>query len=253
VDHPLLGFLGRRFIWVCSNDQGRESAGIWSEGDLRDATGHKLDLSVANRVRLWHPLSSDVADAQRSGDRVFSAAIRQPFRQAFREFYQVTDDQRQTRLYSNCFAGVIMRQQQLASLCRARCWDYRLQGTGFDGYNVPSKKMAAWNMQVELHVDLPPDRDQSLRDSGLSELSGTGINLFIASNQMRFYRDRQEVTVDEVPAALYSEVIRDVDLFTSVCAVGDDESWSDQGDRGTGLFRPRFEINELSAVICASR
>jgi hypothetical protein len=43
--------------------------------------------------------------------------------------------------------------------------------------------------------------------------------------------------------------MRDVDLFTSVCAIGDDESWSDLGDHGTGLFRPRFETNEFSAVI----
>jgi hypothetical protein len=57
-------------------------------------------------------------------------------------------------------------------------------------------------MHVELHVDLPPDRDHSLRDSALAEGSGTGINLFIGSDQVRFYRDRREVAVDEVPAIL---------------------------------------------------
>jgi hypothetical protein len=248
-DHPVLGFLGRRLIWVFSNDQGEERAGIWSEEEVRDAAGNRLDLSTFKKVRLWHPLSCDAANVQAWRERVFTARIRQPFRQAFREVYEVTDDERQTHMYSNRFAGVIMRQHQLVSLCRARGWEYQLQGTVFDGYNLPRKKLDAWNMHVELHVDLPPDRDKSLRDSGLGELSGTGINLFLVSDQVRFYRDRQEVAIDEVPAVVFSEVMRDVDLFTSICAVGDDDSWSDQGDRGTGLFRPRVEIHELSAII----
>ena len=249
IEHPLLGLLGRRLIWMFSSDQGWERSGIYSSGDLRDCSETQLDLSPATKVRLWHPLCSDAAEVVRWRARVFTAGMRQPFRQAFREFYEITEDERQTRMYSNRFAGVLMRQHQLASLCRSRGWDYRLQGTGFDGYNVPTKKLPSWNMQVELHVDLPLDRDKSLRDSGLAELSGTGINLFVTSDRVRFYRDRREVAVDEVPAIVYSEVMRDVDLFTSVCAIGDDESWSDLGDHGTGLFRPRFETNELSAVI----
>ena len=142
-----------------------------------------------------------------------------------------------------------MRQHQLAGLCRVQGWDYRLLGTGFDGYNVPAKKLVPWNMHVELHVELPPDRDPSLRDSGLGELSGTGINLFVGSDQVRFYRDRREVAVDEVPAVLYSEVMRDVDLFTSVCAIGEDETWSDQGEPGPGVFSRGFDIHEISAAI----
>jgi hypothetical protein len=37
-------------------------------------------------------------------------------------------------------------------------------------------------------------------------------------------------------------------LFTSVSAVGQDESWSDQGDRGTGIVASRIDINELSEI-----
>jgi Domain of unknown function (DUF4132) len=257
LDHPLLGFLGRRLIWVFSKnndssdtnkDQGWERSAMWSDEGLRDAAGERLNIATTNKVRLWHPLSSDNAEVQRWRQRVFTAGIRQPFRQAFREFYQVTDDERQTRMYSNRFAGVFMRQHQLASLCRARGWDYRLMGTGFDGGNVPTKQLAPWNMHVEFHVDLPADRDRSLRDSALSEQSGTGINLFIGSDQVRFYRDRHEVAIDDVPAVVYSEVMRDIDLFTSVCAIGDDETWSDHGDLGTGLFSQQFDVQEMSAL-----
>ncbi len=249
VEHPLLGFLGRRLIWVFRNEQGWERSGIWSGQEMVDASGNPVDLSAAQTVRLWHPLASDAAEVQRWRERIFAAKIRQPFRQAFREFYEVTDDERQTKRYSNRFSKILMRQHQFASLCRARGWDYRLMATNFDGANVPTKKLDAWNMRVEFYVDLPPDRDPALLDSALGEQSGAGINLFIGSDQVRFYRDGREVAIDEVPAILYSEVMRDVDLFTSVSAVGGDETWADQGDRGTGIFSEEFNVQELFGLI----
>lgn len=249
VEHPLLGFFGRRLIWVFSKGQGWERAALWSGKEMRDIQDKPLDLKAAEKVRLWHPLSSDEGEVQQWRERIFAAGVRQPFRQAFREFYQVTDDERQTRGYSNRFAGVLMRQHQFASLCRERGWNYRLMGSGFDGGNVPNRKIDPWKMHAEFYVDLPPDRDPALLQSGLGEQSGSGINLFISSDQVRFYREGKEIQVDEVPAVVYSEVMRDVDLFTSVCALGDDEGWSDQGERGIGVFTDKFDGNQQSALI----
>lgn len=252
VEHPLLGFLGRRLIWVFRGSAGWEASGMLScEGQalksgVQSDMGVALDLSHAHTVTLWHPLSCDTAVLQRWRDCIFTLGIRQPFRQAFREFYAITTDEQKTPMYSNRFAGVIMRQHQLSSLCRARGWEYRLMSTGFDGMNVPSKALPQWNMHAEFYIDLPADRDPELRDSGLNEQSGSGINLFVTSDQVRFYLDRQEVPLDEVPAVVYSEVMRDVDLFTSVCAVGDDEKWTDSGDRGSGLI---MQVGDLGLLI----
>ena len=249
IEHAVLGLLGRKLIWVFSDHQGSETSGVWSNGEITNASGEPVDLGMAEKVTLWHPLSSERVEVERWRERIFAANIRQPFRQAFREFYEVTDGERQTKMYSNRFAGVLMRQHQFASLCRTRGWDYRLMGAGFDGFNVPSKKLDPWNMHVKFYVDLPPDRDASLRESALGEQSGAGINMFVGSDQVRFYRDSREVAIDEVPVILYSEVMRDIDLFTSVCAVGDDETWSDQGDRGTGALSEPSSAPEFSAII----
>jgi hypothetical protein len=248
VDHPLLGFLGRKLIWVFSDAQGWERAGIWTDGDIRDSGGKLVNLARATQVRLWHPLSYSAAEVQRWRARVFTSGIRQPFRQAFREFYQVTEDERQTRLYSNRFAGALLRQHQFASLCKSRGWSYQMMGAGFDGANVPHKNLEHWNMHAEFYVDLPPDRAAALRRSSLSEQSGAGINIFIGSDQVRFYHDLHEIPVDEVPAIVFSEIMRDVELFTTVCAVGDDETWSDQGERGTGVFAQRLAVRDFSVV-----
>ena len=249
VEHPLLGFLGRKLIWAFRNEQGWERSGISSGQGVTDSSGNPVDLGEAQTVRLWHPLASDSAEIQRWRERIFAEKIRQPFRQAFREFYVVTDDERETNRYSNRFAKVLMRQHQFAGLCRARCWDYRLMSANFDGANVPTKKFDAWNMRVEFYVDIPSDRDGSLLESALGEQSGAGINLFIGSDQVRFYREGREVGIDEVPAILYSEAMRDVDLFTSVSAVGGDETWADHGDRGIGIFSEEFNTQELSGLI----
>ena len=249
IEHPLLGFLGRRLIWIFRKEQGQEQAALWLNGHMCDSLGNPVDLSGKHKVRLWHPLSTDAVEIQRWRELVFQNGVRQPFRQAFREFYQAADGERETRLYSNRFAGILMRQHQFAILCKEREWDYRLMGAHFDGFNVPSKKLDSWKIHAEFYVDLPSDRNPSLLDSGLGEQSQAGINLFIGSDQVRFYRDGAEIEVDEVPALVFSEIMRDVDLFTSVCAVGDDETWSDQGDRGVGVISKAFDVQEVAGVM----
>jgi len=249
VEHPLLGLLGRRLIWVFSNEQGWERSGMYGDGQVRGSRGEAIDVAQATKVRLWHPLSSEASELRAWRERVFASGVRQPFRQAFREFYEVTDDERGTKTYSNRFAGILMRQHQFSSLCRAKGWNYRLMGSGFDGFNVPTKLLAPWNMHAEFYVDLPADRKPGLQDSALNEQSHLGINLFLGSDQVRFYRDRREIAIEDVPAIVYSEVMRDVDLFTSVSAVGPDETWSDQGDRGTGVVAAGAERGELSGVL----
>jgi hypothetical protein len=39
IEHPLLGFLGRRLIWVFRNEQGWERSGIWSGKEMWTPTG----------------------------------------------------------------------------------------------------------------------------------------------------------------------------------------------------------------------
>ncbi|HEY6902754.1 MAG TPA: DUF4132 domain-containing protein [Candidatus Acidoferrales bacterium] len=249
VEHPLLGLLGRRLIWVFSNEEGWEDSGLHCGGEVRGSRGDIVDVDRATKVRLWHPLSSEASEIQAWRERIFASGVRQPFRQAFREFYEVTEEERHGKTYSNRFAGMLMRQHQFASLCRAKGWNYRLMGSGFDGFNVPTKLLAPWNMHAEFYVDLPSDRKPSLAESALNEQSHLGINRFLGSDQVRFYRERREIAVEDVPAVVYSEVMRDVDLFTSVSAVGPDETWSDQGDRGTGVISSRGTHDEFAGVL----
>ena len=60
--------------------------------------------------------------------------------------------------------------------------------------------------------------------------SESGIYLYLSTDQVRFC----DLTgtprlLSEVPALVFSEAMRDVDLFVGVCSVGNDPEWRDQG------------------------
>jgi hypothetical protein len=161
-------------------------------------------------VSLWHPIGSpaDVVRAWRA--RLEDLGVSQPFKQAHREVYILTPAERETTTYSNRFASHVLKQHQLAALCRARGWRYALQGAGFDGANSPALHLPRVGLTAELWVELP--------DAG--EEARSGISVHVVTDQVRFRRaDAPDgVPLSDVPALIFSEVMRDVDLFVGVCS-----------------------------------
>jgi hypothetical protein len=221
LDQPLISNLSRRLIWEFVT--GLESvAGAWLEGAILGQDDQPIAIAPQTQVRLWHPI--DVPADQVLGWRNWLERheITQPFKQAHREIYVLTDAERNTRTYSNRFAGHILRQHQFAALCQARGWDYRLQGS-FDSHNTPTLRLPEHGLRVEFWVE-PADENQA---------SGAGIFLFIATDQVRFYRDQgaEPMPLEQVPPLLFTEIMRDVDLFVGVASVGNDPDWQDRGQR----------------------
>ena len=56
VEHALLGFLGRRLIWIFNDGKGWERSGIWCDGKVRDDAGNPVELAgIGNGWRQsWH-------------------------------------------------------------------------------------------------------------------------------------------------------------------------------------------------------
>ncbi len=131
LDHPVVGALARRLIWRVGDEPA-----IWWDGRLVDRRDREVEVGGDARVTLWHPIESDVETVQ--GWRLWleEHLVVQPFKQAHREVYLLTDAERDTGTYSNRFAGHILRQHQLASLLRERGWRYTLQGA-WDSANTP--------------------------------------------------------------------------------------------------------------------
>jgi hypothetical protein len=235
-EHPLIGQMARRLIWQFSDGE-RRVLGACLDGRIIDARDRPLDwLSPASSVRLWHPRDCApdiVLDWRQWLDR---HALTQPFKQAHREVYILTDAERATSVYSNRFAGHVLLQHQFAALCRERGWQYRLQGE-WDSANTPTRRLSRWGLDVEFWVDAPTDRPP---------LTHAGIYEIICTDQVRFCRNGAPVPLEEVPALAFSEAMRDVDLFVGVCSLGNDPTWPDRGTAEYGPYWQTYAAGELS-------
>ena len=247
LDHPLLADLSRRLIWTFEHD-GRADEGAWRDGALVDVVDRPLDLPAETRIRLWHPVRAERESVAAWQAWLEQHEIRQPFKQAHREIYVLTDAEQTTGTYSNRFAGHILRQHQFRALAQTRGWRYRLQG-GFDDWSVPTLELPAWRLAVEFLVETI-DVDDALTNAGVS--------LFVATDQVRFrradaprrdYYDRygDVVPLADIPPLVFTEVMRDVDLFVGVASVGADPTWRDRGPQRIREYWDRYAFGDLAA------
>jgi hypothetical protein len=235
-DHPLLQNISRRLIWRVRVGE-RTALCIWENARLVDAASRPIDsLGDDAVVSLWHPLGTDVETVRCWRSYLQRMQVQQPFKQAHREIYLVTDAELRTETYSNRFAAHVLRQQQFAALCRERGWTYRLQGHFFEGSNTPTLLLPRWKMRAEFWVE------------GMREDDAAVIYSHIATDQVRFYRAEEDEPCEltRVDPLVFSEVMRDVDLFVGVCSVGTDPTWRDRGDAPDREYWDRFAFGELS-------
>jgi hypothetical protein len=231
VEHPLRGRIVESLIWRIA-----DTTVLSRSGGFEDVKGKSANFEGDARVTLWHPLHSDPQQVLAWRARIMSLGITQPIKQAHREIYVLTDAERLTRTYSNRFAAHILRQHQFRALCQARGWSYGLMG-GWDGWNVPTRPLPKHNLAVEYHVDVVDD----------GQRSDAYVSLHLASDQVRFIDSgNQAVELESIDPILFSEVLRDVDLFVAVTSVANDPGWTDGGPNGhNGGYWREWAFGEL--------
>lgn len=234
LSHPVLGNLARRLIWTVD--------GIPCLPDDLPA-----DLPDAAPVCLWHPLGAPPEDVFRWRQTLESRGIVQPFKQAHREVYLLTDAERNTRTYSNRFAAHILKQHQFNSLCVLRGWKNTLRLMVDDTYPPATRALPQHNLRAEFWVEGIGD------DYGV-DTNDAGTYLRLATDQVRFYpleastnyahaggggygangnpAPAEAVPLEDIPPLVFSEVMRDVDLFVGVSSVSNDPTWADGGPQG---------------------
>jgi hypothetical protein len=234
LGHPLLATLATALLWRAGDGPG---AHVFSAvgGELRGAAGEEAaGLADDAPVRLWHPLDSDVATILGWRRRLAALGVRQPFKQAHREVYLPTPAELETRDYSNRFAAHVLKQHQVAALCRERGWRFALQG-GFDsGDGWPSRDLPG-GLRVEFRVNGIPDR-----------MTEIGIFLYVTSDRVVFRRGGAAVPLLDVPPLVFSEAMREVDLFVGVASVANDPTWVDGGDERFRAYWQDHAFGELA-------
>ncbi|MGW0372485.1 DUF4132 domain-containing protein [Streptomyces coeruleorubidus] len=242
LDHPLVGTLARRLLWTID---GRTAG--YADGELRTLADEPL--TDGTRVELWHPVGREPAEIVAWRDWLERHGITQPFKQAHREVYLLTDAERATRTYSNRFAAHVLRQHQFNSLAALRGWHNKLRLCVDDSAPPATRELPQWGLRAEYWIEGDGE------EYGL-DTTDSGTYLRLRTDQVRFYpvdapensahcyggeyamwlRDGQDpvapIPLEDIPPLVLSEVLRDVDLFVGVSSIGNDPTWQDGGPGG---------------------
>lgn len=248
LDHPVVGVVARRVIWSVE-ESGKQKGVTWLDDALVGVDGKREEVSDRARVRLWHPI--EVSQEEVLAWRRFfeEREIRQPFKQAHREVYLLTDAERGTGTYSNRFAAHVIRQHQFNALAAARGWKNKLRLMVDDEYPPAMRWLPAWGLRAEFWVE-------GVGSEYGEDTNESGVFHHLATDQVRFYREDDAVArahasgggygaawgrgeaeegmrLEDVPRLVFSEIMRDVDLFVGVGSVANNPQWQDGGPRGT--------------------
>jgi hypothetical protein len=202
-DHPLVGAMARQLIWR-----------------FDDEAAFGEDAPKSGTVRLWRPIDVSPEEVAEWRSRILEGELVQPFKQAYREVYHLAPAERETRTYSNRFAAHIVRYTQAYALMKARGWTVSALGPwdyGPEG-GRSRREFDESGITAEFWMDYVESAE---RDELLANLAAT--------DQVRFVRDGEPIPLEDVPAGVFSETMRDVDLFVSVSSIAGDPNWLDHG------------------------
>ncbi len=244
-DHPVVATLGRRVMWQFTQD-GESTSGIFDGRSLVNIHRQPLQLADTARVSVWHPLGSPVDEVLQWRELLAELKVTQPFKQAYREVYLLTDAERATNSYSNRFAAHILKQSQFRVLAKIRGWktDYLGAWNGGDD-GIAKRELPEWELRAELWTN--GVGDQYAEAGGL---------LYVGTDQVRFCRARSDepLPLSEVPPIVFSEIMRDVDLFVGVTSVGNDPRWQDGGlNHRFADYWQGYSFGELSETAVTRR
>jgi hypothetical protein len=211
-----------------------------------DVQSRPVELAPSARVSVWHPIGASADEVLAWREWLLAREIRQPFKQAHREVYFLTDAERETEVYSNRFAAHILKQSQFRALAKTRGWqaDY-LGGWDGGGDGIATRELPNWEIRAEFWTNAVSD-----------EHAQTGGFLYIATDQVGFYRadSSEPLLLSDVPPVPFSEIMRDVDLFVGVCSVGNDPTWHDGGPHGRHAdYWQTYAFGELSETAVTRR
>ena len=235
-EHPLLRGFARRLIWLVEREgQAPITALPNAQGEnLCTLDGEPVALEGAV-IRLWHPLHSDIATIKASRERLEERSITQPFAQAFREVYALTDAERQSATYTNRWAAHILKQHQAMTLARVNGWTVTARMWVDQPNDEPwHLYMPEHNLVAEYWVEGAGGDDPENTDSlAYSYINTDRVTFFRVSEGAKDSAHGpatgDPLAFDQIPAIVFSEVMRACDLLTAVASIAADDQWLDRG------------------------
>jgi len=201
LEHPVLADMVGKLVFVSGDLLGFVEVRA-GKLVLLGVDGAALKIGARKKLRIAHPYDLLAAGVWSEFQRyVFAEKIVQPFKQVFREFYPVTEDELAAGTVSRRYAGHQVQASKTVALLKTRGWtvDYEsgLQRVYHkENLVVRMYAMADWFTPADIE---PPTLET-----------------------VEFYRrDKWEsVAFSDVDPVIFSEVMRDIDLVVSVAHAG---------------------------------
>lgn len=234
LDHPLVRPLASRLIWWVEQADGARVAGLAAGDGLADVAGRAIALDGAT-IRPWHPIDAEPADVEAWRDRIEALQVTQPFAQAWREVYAITDAERATGTYTLRWAAHLLRQHQAMTLARLNGW----RVTHRMWVDAPNDE--AWHLAIPAHGVVA---DYWVSGSGGDDpqVLDSGAYVYVATDRVQFHAIAADasdsargpargraVALADLPPIVFSEVMRHADLLTAVASIAADPQWLDRG------------------------
>ncbi|MBT2235316.1 DUF4132 domain-containing protein [Nonomuraea sp. NEAU-A123] len=218
LNHPITAVVARGLIWEAG---GR----TFLPGDAPPGV----------EVRPWHPARAPLEEVAAWRETMTGRRLRQPYKQAFREVYLLTPAEETTGVYSNRFAAHIVDHPRLYALLKKRGWQTTWLRASGDHDAVAKKELAegAWRARFRYETAAVADHEVTLA----------------ATDQIRFDRRAgrawRETPLAQVPPLVFSEAMRDVDLFVAVTSIAADPDWIDRGEERFGGYWREVSVGAL--------
>ena len=237
LEHGLLAPMVRRLIWTVDG-----TPVLFQGGDPQDVTGAGLAFADVAEVAAWHPVGRPAGEVVAWRRRLEALRVSQPFKQAHREVYLLTDAELNTITYSNRFAAHVVKTAALIALGQTRKWSVSL-------YGHCTLDLPQFDLRAEYWC----------QDAGAGPADNyTGSSYgprYLVTDQVRFYRAgaADPLPLMQVPPLAFSEVMRDVDLFVGVASVGADPNWTDGGNDRYRAYWEAVSFGDLTSETARTR
>ncbi|MBC7804757.1 MAG: DUF4132 domain-containing protein [Akkermansiaceae bacterium] len=237
LEHPVLRPLLRSLVFI--EAEGREAVSGYpiGENQLEDCDGAVFTVSPETALRIAHPYDLlHTGKWDRWQKDCFLRERIQPFKQAFRELYVLTESETTDGTKSQRYTGHQVNPKQALALFNKRGWigggEYDYDGEGprktyhEDGYTV-SVNFMGYTM-------------------GPADVEGSTLE------EIRFTKkgDWKYVELKTVPPRVFSEAMRDLDLVVSVAHVGgvDPEASQSTTEMRAALLREMMSLLKIENV-----
>jgi Domain of unknown function (DUF4132) len=257
--HPLAGWLADRLAWTFIPEDGSPAVRGFPDratGGVRTPAG-TVPVPLGCLVQLVHPVTLDAGNLAALRRLCEGLEIRQPARQLWRETYQLTAAERDTGLYTERYRGHILRFAQAYGLARRRGWAGGFLSGAWDGGDTAAARRDY--PAAGLRASWAIARLDDLSREAAVDLCSTERAWFSPLDDAVM----TPVPLEDVPAEVFSEAMRDLDLVVSVTTVANDPAWLEEY-RGQpvidqyweriargGLDQLRTHRREILAPFCA--